>query len=82
MDGNGRILVADFGLSAMAAPCSGLSNLCGTPEFLAPEVISSTEYDGATADIWSLGILLHELVTGTTPFKGPSQSELFKAIQS
>ena len=81
LDASGRIQVADFGLSAIAAPCGGLSDICGTPEFLAPEVLTSTEYDGAAADIWSLGVILHELLTGATPFKGTNRSSLFKAIQ-
>ena len=82
LDANGRIQVADFGLSAIAAPCGSLSNICGTPEFLAPELISSNEFDGAIADIWSMGVVLHELLTGTTPFKGNSRASLFRAIQT
>lgn len=81
LDGNGRVQVADFGLSAIAAPCGSLSNVCGTAEFLAPEVISTTEFDGALADIWSMGVILYELLTGTTPFKGSSRASLFKEIQ-
>ena len=82
LDAHGRVQVADFGLSVIAAPFGSLSNIRGTPEFLAPELISSSEFDGAIADIWSMGVVLHELLTGRTPFKGTSTASLFRAIQT
>lgn len=82
LDEQQNIKIADFGLAAVAAPFSGgLTLQCGTPEFTAPEVIAGREYDGPAVDIWSLGVILHEALTGSLPFKATGQQALFKAIQ-
>ncbi|GMH43205.1 hypothetical protein BSKO_11127 [Bryopsis sp. KO-2023] len=82
LDEEGNVKVADFGLAAISAPFSGnLTTICGTPEFLAPEVISGREYDGPAVDIWSMGVILYEFMSGKVPFSGSSQSALFKEIQ-
>lgn len=82
MDENGNIKIADFGLAAVTAPFSGSLTLqCGTPEFTAPEIVQGKEYNGQTVDIWSVGVMLYEALSGQLPFKGPTQAALFKAIQ-
>lgn len=82
LDENGNVKVADFGLAAISAPFSGgLTTMCGTPEFLAPEVISGRGYDGPAVDIWSMGVILYEFLSGKVPFSGSSQNLLFKEIQ-
>mmetsp|Transcript_33534 Transcript_33534/g.74200 ORF Transcript_33534/g.74200 Transcript_33534/m.74200 type:complete len:874 (-) Transcript_33534:546-3167(-) len=81
MDDKMNIKIADFGLAAVTAPFSrGLTQQCGTPEFTAPEIVNGKEYDGPSVDIWSMGVILYEMVTGTLPFRGSTQSALFKAI--
>ncbi|PNH06249.1 putative serine/threonine-protein kinase [Tetrabaena socialis] len=82
MDHENNLKIADFGLAAVAAPFSGgLTLQCGTPEFTAPEITEGREYDGPSVDIWSMGVLLYEVLSGSLPFRGANQAALFKSIQ-
>uniref|UniRef100_A0A803LV86 non-specific serine/threonine protein kinase n=1 Tax=Chenopodium quinoa TaxID=63459 RepID=A0A803LV86_CHEQI len=65
LDSQGNLKISDFGLSAQ--PPEGVSLLkttCGTPNYVAPEVLNHKGYDGALADIWSCGIILYVLMAG------------------
>lgn len=53
---------------------------CGTPAYLAPEIISDEGYEGFYVDIWSLGVLLYAVLQGTVPFKAANLSDLHKLI--
>ncbi|CAL9122090.1 unnamed protein product [Musa textilis] len=68
VDENGDLKVSDFGLSAVAEQSRGgdglLHTLCGTPAYVAPEVLSRRGYDGAKVDIWSCGVILFVLMAG------------------
>ena len=55
-------------------------DLAGTPYFIAPEVLSGNY--GFECDIWSMGVVVYMMMTGTMPFDGDSQGELFKAIKT
>nr|KYP41272.1 CBL-interacting serine/threonine-protein kinase 8 [Cajanus cajan] len=69
LDSQGNIKISDFGLSAF--PEQGISMLrttCGTPNYVAPEVISHKGYNGAPADVWSCGVILYVLMAGYLPF--------------
>ena len=58
-----NVKIADFGLAGITTPFSGnLRQLCGTPEFTAPEIVQGKEYSGPAVDIWSLGVILYELL--------------------
>ncbi|KAJ1421343.1 Serine/threonine-protein kinase, active site [Sesbania bispinosa] len=69
LDSQGNIKISDFGLSAL--PEQGVSMLrttCGTPNYVAPEVLSHKGYNGALADVWSCGVILYVLMAGYLPF--------------
>nr|XP_018680429.1 PREDICTED: CBL-interacting serine/threonine-protein kinase 12-like [Musa acuminata subsp. malaccensis] len=71
VDDNGDLKVSDFGLSAVSNQMrdDGLFfTLCGTPAYVAPEVLSRRGYDGAKVDIWFCGIILFVLMAGYLPF--------------
>jgi len=53
---------------------------CGTPAYIAPEILSKNGYDGTKADIWSLGTLLYSLLYGTVPFKANELKQLQELI--
>lgn len=67
IDTNGYLKITDFGFAKKLSPGSKTFTLCGTPEYLAPEVILQHGHNSA-ADWWTLGILIYELVAGMPPF--------------
>jgi 5'-AMP-activated protein kinase, catalytic alpha subunit len=85
LDENSDLKVSDFGLSALAE-CRRQDGLlhttCGTPAYVAPEVINRKGYDGAKADIWSCGVILFVLLAGYLPFYDKNLIDLYKKIDS
>ncbi|KAK9920283.1 hypothetical protein M0R45_028841 [Rubus argutus] len=83
LDENGNLKVSDFGLSALGESKRQdglLHTTCGTPAYVAPEVINRKGYDGAKADIWSCGVILYVLLAGYLPFHDSNLMELYRKI--
>ncbi|KAJ0399437.1 hypothetical protein P43SY_005376 [Pythium insidiosum] len=90
LDENGDLKISDFGLSALYdgggeggenSRASLLHTTCGTPNYVAPEVLADKGYDGRAADVWSIGVILYVLLAGFLPFDEPTMSALFRKIQ-
>ncbi|KAK4858333.1 hypothetical protein QYF36_014817 [Acer negundo] len=83
LDANGVLKVSDFGLSALPQQVREdglLHTTCGTPNYVAPEVINNKGYDGAKADLWSCGVILFVLMAGYLPFEESNLMALYKKI--
>uniref|UniRef100_A0ACD5Y2A8 Uncharacterized protein n=1 Tax=Avena sativa TaxID=4498 RepID=A0ACD5Y2A8_AVESA len=84
LDEAGNLKVADFGLSALAGharPDGLLHTACGTPAYVAPEVLGGNGYDGAKADIWSCGVILYVLLVGALPFQDENLMCMYRKMQ-
>ncbi|CAH1271531.1 PKN2 [Branchiostoma lanceolatum] len=80
LDSEGFLKIADFGLCKEGmAYGDRTSTFCGTPEFLAPEVLTETSYTRAV-DWWGLGVLIFEMLVGESPFPGDDEEEVFDSI--
>jgi len=82
LDHDGNIKLADFGFSNYFTPGGPLSTWCGSPPYAAPELFEGKKYDGPKADIWSLGVILYVLVSGSLPFDGQTLQDLRSRIVS
>ncbi|XP_031381900.1 CBL-interacting serine/threonine-protein kinase 21-like [Punica granatum] len=80
LDNKGNVKVSDFGLSALRKRGELLSTACGSPCYVAPELLTNRGYDGAAADIWSCGVILFEMLSGTLPFDDRNLINLYKKI--
>uniref|UniRef100_A0A8C8JXB5 protein kinase C n=1 Tax=Oncorhynchus tshawytscha TaxID=74940 RepID=A0A8C8JXB5_ONCTS len=80
LDTDGYVKIADFGLCKEGMGYGDrTSTFCGTPEFLAPEVLTDTSYTRAV-DWWGLGVLVYEMLVGESPFPGDDEEEVFDSI--
>ncbi|KAH6814486.1 SOS3-interacting protein 1 [Perilla frutescens var. frutescens] len=83
LDENDNLKVSDFGLSALTE-CRRSDGLlhttCGTPAYVAPEIIERNGYDGIGADIWSCGVVLFVLLAGYLPFHASNLMEMYRKI--
>ncbi|KAL0736143.1 hypothetical protein Bca4012_012353 [Brassica carinata] len=83
LDENGDLKISDFGLSALPEQIlhDGLLHTqCGTPAYVAPEVLRKKGYDGAKADIWSCGVVLYVLLAGCLPFRDENLMNMYRKI--
>ncbi|XP_006898282.1 PREDICTED: serine/threonine-protein kinase N2 isoform X1 [Elephantulus edwardii] len=80
LDTEGFVKIADFGLCKEGMGYEDrTSTFCGTPEFLAPEVLTETSYTRAV-DWWGFGVLIYEMLVGESPFPGDDEEEVFDSI--
>uniref|UniRef100_A0AAQ6ABM7 protein kinase C n=1 Tax=Amphiprion ocellaris TaxID=80972 RepID=A0AAQ6ABM7_AMPOC len=80
MDADGFVRIADFGLCKEGMGHGDrTSTFCGTPEFLAPEVLIDNNYT-RSVDWWGLGVLIYEMLVGESPFPGDDEEEVFDSI--
>ena len=74
--------IIDFGFSTCIEKDKKIKIFCGTPSYMAPQVVQRKEYRGEGADVWALGVMLFVCITGIFPFKGSTDQELYKKINS
>lgn len=77
---DGYLLLADFGLATKVEKGKLATSFCGTAEYLAPEMLKGKGHD-FTVDIWTLGILLYEMLVGIPPFFHKNKHQMFYLIQ-
>ncbi|KAE8734575.1 CBL-interacting protein kinase 21 [Hibiscus syriacus] len=93
IDANGNIKISDFGLSALPQhACSTfefdlkyqedglLHTTCGSPNYVAPEILANRGYNGAASDIWSCGVILYVVLTGYLPFDDRNLAVLYQKV--
>lgn len=78
-DDDSSVMIADFGFARRVFFPKSLTKQCGTPYFVAPEILLKTGYD-TSADLWSLGVIIYSILSGCLPFTGRNHIDLFKNI--
>ena len=80
LDGKGQVKIADFGVSKQVGSASKMREQCGTPAYIAPEILKNRNGYGVQCDLWSAGVVLYAMLYGTVPFKAQSMEELHSLI--
>lgn len=76
LDSNGEVKICDFGVSKIVKKDEIITEQCGTPAYIAPEILRDRGYTGFAVDIWSAGVVLYAMLFGTVPFKAGNMSDL------
>ncbi|KAJ2624600.1 Serine/threonine kinase [Coemansia sp. RSA 1358] len=80
LDSEGHVKIADYGLCKENMGYGQTTiTFCGTPEFMAPEIVLEQRY-GRAVDWWAFGVLIYEMILGTSPFHGEDENEIFDSI--
>ena len=80
IDGNRNVKIVDFGFAALQPANKTLKTACGSPHYAAPEVVKAKSYNGSRADIWSCGVILYAMSTGTLPFNSDDYREVCSLV--
>lgn len=81
LDQEGYIKIIDYGLAKMLAENQEATSFCGTPEYLAPEMVNQTGHD-KSVDWWAVGVLIYEMLIGVTPFFNKNKNMLLMKIKN
>ena len=76
----GEVKICDFGVSKLVKPGEMMTEQCGTPAYIAPEVFKNEGYRDFASDIWSAGVVLYAMLFGAVPFKAINMGELHKQV--
>ena len=82
IDLNNNIKLCDFGVGKMIHEGEILTDQCGTPAYIAPEILENKGYEGPPVDVWSSGVVLYAMLSGTVPFKANNLNDLQNLIMS
>lgn len=80
-DADGYIKIIDYGLAKILGEDQETMSFCGTPEYLAPEMVNQTGHDKGV-DWWALGVLIYEMLIGVTPFFNKNKNMLMQKINN
>ncbi len=80
LDENLNIKIIDFGFAICSPPERKINSFCGTPNYMAPEIVLKKEHFAQKIDVWACGILLYILICGKFPFKANDEKELYRKI--
>jgi len=79
-DSNCAIKIGDFGFAKKVHTPKSLTSRCGTPSYVAPEILKNQPYD-QSCDMWSVGVVLYVMLCGYTPFSDENQEKMFERIK-
>ena len=82
IDLNNNIKLCDFGVGKMIHEGEILTDQCGTPAYIAPEILENKGYEGPPVDIWSSGVVLYSMLSGTVPFRANNLNDLQNMIMT
>jgi serine/threonine protein kinase len=80
IDLHNNVKICDFGVSKIIKKGDIMHDHCGTPAYIAPEILRNQGYESFGVDVWSAGVVLYAMLSGTVPFKANNMNDLHKMI--